>query len=127
LIHDDESVDETKVPILGDIPILGWLFKSSRIQRKKINLVVFLTPRIIRNKAQSHDMLDRQTGERIDWVKQNFGGRDPYGKKVDNFPRSTAMDDTLQNDEPIHMKPNGKVNGSRKPQSVNPSIKRLKQ
>ncbi len=123
LIHDEESVDETKVPVLGDIPILGWLFKSSRVLRKKINLVVFLTPRIIRDKGQAHDNLNRQTSERIDWVKQNFGGRDPYGKKIDNLPRSTAADDAPLSDEPIHTsnhsQPNSRSSRARKPQSTN--------
>ncbi len=44
---DDETI--TKVPLLGDIPILGWLFKSKRTGKKKTNLMVFLTPSIIRD------------------------------------------------------------------------------
>jgi hypothetical protein len=42
----DESV--TKVPWLGDIPILGWLFRSTTEDVRKTNLLVFLTPRIVR-------------------------------------------------------------------------------
>jgi hypothetical protein len=37
------------VPWLGDIPFLGWLFKSSRLSLRKVNLVVFLTPHIVRD------------------------------------------------------------------------------
>ncbi len=39
----------TKVPILGDIPILGWLFKRKETVEKKTNLLIFITPRIIRS------------------------------------------------------------------------------
>lgn len=39
----------TKVPLLGDIPILGWLFKRKQTVEKKTNLLIFITPRIIRN------------------------------------------------------------------------------
>jgi general secretion pathway protein D len=39
---------ETKVPLLGSIPILGNLFKFSSVSRKKTNLLIFLTPHIIR-------------------------------------------------------------------------------
>lgn len=41
----DESIN--KVPLLGDIPILGWLFKSKSKEIKKINLLFFLTPKIL--------------------------------------------------------------------------------
>jgi general secretion pathway protein D len=116
LIRDEENVDETKVPILGDIPILGWLFKSSKIAKRKINLVVFLTPKIVRNKKQSHELLNTQTGERIDWIKQNFSGRDPYGKKIDSFPRAAESDMADEAIEPISSK--SKSNSKRRPQSV---------
>ncbi|NOX24566.1 MAG: type II secretion system secretin GspD [Deltaproteobacteria bacterium] len=40
-----------KVPLLGDIPLLGWLFKSKTTVKRKTNLLVFITPRIIKNSA----------------------------------------------------------------------------
>ncbi|MBF0319271.1 MAG: type II secretion system secretin GspD [Nitrospirae bacterium] len=49
LIQDREETNITKVPLLGDIPLIGWLFKSKETSRKKINLMVFLTPHIINN------------------------------------------------------------------------------
>ncbi|BCD68951.1 secretin N-terminal domain-containing protein [Nitratiruptor sp. YY09-18] len=48
--YDDK---ETKVPLLGDIPIAGNLFKNREKIRDKVNLVVILTPFIVKN---SHDM-----------------------------------------------------------------------
>ena len=39
----------TKTPFLGDIPWLGWLFKRERTEERKTNLLVFITPRIIRS------------------------------------------------------------------------------
>ncbi|HPQ52396.1 MAG TPA: secretin N-terminal domain-containing protein [Spirochaetota bacterium] len=47
LIRNEKSVDETKVPILGDIPLLGWLFKRKTVSDKKTNLLVFITPYIV--------------------------------------------------------------------------------
>jgi general secretion pathway protein D len=52
LIDELQQDQEAKVPWLGDIPILGWLFKSTRDSIQKRNLLVFLTPHIIRNKSQ---------------------------------------------------------------------------
>lgn len=93
LIRDEESVDETKVPILGDVPVLGWLFKSRSMTKKKINLVVFITPKIIRGIEDSQQLLGEKANERIDWIKRNFDGRDPNGAKMDGLPRAAKGTD----------------------------------
>jgi len=49
LMRDKESIKVTKVPLLGDIPVLGWLFKNKEKTVEKINLLFFLTPRILAN------------------------------------------------------------------------------
>ena len=49
LLSDEYQDTVSKVPFLGDIPILGWAFKSSKRTLRKINLLVFLTPHIIRS------------------------------------------------------------------------------
>ena len=58
---DDQFADiETKVPLLGDIPLLGWLFKSRKTQRQKTNLFVFLTPHVINNKADAQKIYNEK-------------------------------------------------------------------
>ncbi|MBL6989339.1 MAG: type II secretion system secretin GspD [Bacteriovoracaceae bacterium] len=47
MMRDKEIVKETKVPLLGDIPILGWLFKHKSKNVQKVNLLIFLTPTIL--------------------------------------------------------------------------------
>jgi len=49
LLSEEYQDTVSKVPWLGDIPILGWAFKSSSRELRKINLLVFLTPHIIRS------------------------------------------------------------------------------
>ncbi len=49
LIGDRYQDDVTKVPWLGDIPVLGWLFKTQNKKVQKANLLVFLTPHIVRS------------------------------------------------------------------------------
>lgn len=49
LIRDDIREVESKVPLLGDIPLLGWLFKSKSVTQVKSNLMVFLRPTIVNN------------------------------------------------------------------------------
>ncbi len=47
LIRNNSNVEETKVPLLGDIPLLGWLFKRKTVQHTKTNLLVFITPHVV--------------------------------------------------------------------------------
>jgi general secretion pathway protein D len=47
LIQDQQVETETKVPCLGDIPVLGWFFKSRNESVRKTNLIVFIRPQII--------------------------------------------------------------------------------
>jgi len=48
LMQEKEEESVTKMPLLGDIPVLGWLFKSSTVSKNKKNLLVFLTPHIVK-------------------------------------------------------------------------------
>ncbi|MBW1687152.1 MAG: type II secretion system secretin GspD [Deltaproteobacteria bacterium] len=57
LISDEYSDEVNKVPWLGDIPFLGWAFKTTKRTLTKKNLLVFITPHIIR----SRDDLERET------------------------------------------------------------------
>jgi type II secretory pathway component GspD/PulD (secretin) len=49
LIGDDKSSSETKVPFLGDIPLLGNLFKATTKTHNKTDLLIFLTPHIVQS------------------------------------------------------------------------------
>lgn len=56
LISDDITETESKVPLLGDIPLLGWLFKSKSTKHVKRNLMVFLRPTIVLDKQKATDL-----------------------------------------------------------------------
>ena len=60
LIRDVVQETQSKVPFLGDIPIIGWLFRSSSESHVKQNLIVFLKPTIVLNKEDSRDILRRK-------------------------------------------------------------------
>ncbi len=53
LLDDKASESVQKVPFLGDIPLLGWLFKYKTTTNKKANLMVFMRPTIIRDAAMA--------------------------------------------------------------------------
>lgn len=84
LMKEDDIEQIQKVPLLGDIPIIGWLFKSRNSSKEKTNLLVFLTPKIIRNAEDSKDILTKKIDQRLRFIK-DMGGRDPYGEKIDEI------------------------------------------
>lgn len=52
IIDQSMSSGEFKVPLLGDIPLLGWLFKTHAKNQEKTNLFIFITPHIVENPAE---------------------------------------------------------------------------
>ena len=54
--HKEESV--SKVPFLGDLPLIGWLFKGKGKKSVKRNVYAFITPKIIRSSLQSQNLLE---------------------------------------------------------------------
>jgi general secretion pathway protein D len=65
LIDDQVRETEAKIPGLGDIPVLGWLFKYKTAEKIKQNLMVFIHPTILRNEAQQ----SRITGEKYNYMR----------------------------------------------------------
>ena len=63
LIDDNRSENETKVPGLGDIPILGWLFRNTSDAKQRTNLYVFLTPRVIKSPEEADKLLSEKRAE----------------------------------------------------------------
>lgn len=87
LINDSDSVSTSKVPLLGDIPILGWLFRSRQVTSRKKNLVVFITPKIIRNPTVMKDLVQGELDKRLEFIKKEARGVDPYGQTVDEISK----------------------------------------
>ncbi len=60
LIQDQENETVNKVPLLGDIPGLGWLFKTTTKTRQKTNLMILLTPHIVKEASDLTAVTDEQ-------------------------------------------------------------------
>jgi general secretion pathway protein D len=86
LQKEDDLESISKVPLLGDIPILGWLFKSRSTSREKTNMLIFLTPKIIRTAQDGQQLLGDKLEQRQKYIK-NAGGRDPYGEVIDGIQK----------------------------------------
>lgn len=73
LIDDQATVSTQKVPFLGDIPVVGNLFRSRQSLKKKTNLLVFITPYIIKERADFLAILKKKIEERNAFVDMNYG------------------------------------------------------
>ena len=60
LVRDNLILSEKKLPWLGDIPWLGWLFKSQTRASEKLNLLVFLTPHLVRDQSDMIELNERK-------------------------------------------------------------------
>lgn len=60
LISDDQSETHEKVPILGDLPLIGKLFSGSGKNRTKNNLMVFIHPQILKDESHVADITQRR-------------------------------------------------------------------
>ena len=96
----------SKVPILGDLPLLGWLFKNSETKRKQSNLIVFITPNIIRSADEHRNILSDKLKERMEFIRQFTGNKDPYSEvtkqmisnkskpAVKEIPKETTLEES---------------------------------
>ena len=63
LVRDNIIINERKVPLLGDIPFLGWLFRFESRSIQKLNLLVFLTPTLVRDEIDVVELNARKSAE----------------------------------------------------------------
>jgi len=88
LVGATDTLVETKVPVLGDLPVLGGLFRGTRSSERKTNLMVFLTPHII---DSPDDMLEIQRvkeAQRQEFLRRFYGkSRDQYLSELNSLLR----------------------------------------
>ena len=83
LMRDNTTQGESKIPILGDIPVLGWLFKSKTSSTQKINLILVLTPYIVRNADDFQHILERKVREYEEFAAEYYGSTPKYRAYID--------------------------------------------
>ncbi|HLE01085.1 MAG TPA: type II secretion system secretin GspD [Bdellovibrionota bacterium] len=88
LVRDKINDSVSKIPVLGDIPLLGWLFRAKNSTSEKTNLLIFLTPHIVRQYDKIRAVLDKKLKERDDFIEENAGGVDPLRKVRDEMIRN---------------------------------------
>jgi general secretion pathway protein D len=68
LMQDRIIYNESKIPFLGDIPILGYLFKYTQKEKKKTNLLVLLTPYVIKDQFDLQQIVEKKVRERAEFL-----------------------------------------------------------
>jgi general secretion pathway protein D len=84
LMSDRIQYSEEKIPLLGDIPLLGYLFKYTSKTKKKNNLLVLLTPYVIQDQVDIEQIVERKVRERAEFLR-SFSA-------LDQMPYLPAMD-----------------------------------
>jgi len=83
-IMQERSIESIgKVPILGDIPLLGYLFRETTRRKVKVNLLLFLTPYIIRDASDFRRIFEKKMAERQRFVEEFYGQVPGYDVPID--------------------------------------------
>ena len=82
LIRDKENTTNTKVPLLGSLPGLGFLFRSTSVTTQKQNLLVFLRPTILDSRAAITEITQRKFNS---VYEVEIEGREPASVLSDLF------------------------------------------
>jgi general secretion pathway protein D len=81
-LMSDKVIDSvTKIPILGDIPVLGFFFRNTSKHVVKTNLIIALTPYVVNDQSDLRRVLEKKMKERREFVER-FGGEDRH--ELDN-------------------------------------------
>ena len=70
LVEEQRTDTKNKVPLLGDIPVIGWFFKGRSSDRDKTNLMIFIRPTIFREPdAANKEAVNRYVQLRLDQLE----------------------------------------------------------
>ena len=73
MMQESFNTLERKIPLLGDIPLLGNLFKFKSVSRKKTNLLIFLTPHVIKSPTEMQQVTEGHQEKMDRFIDQNKG------------------------------------------------------
>jgi general secretion pathway protein D len=73
LMGTTDTEVETKIPILGDMPLIGALFRGSRDSSRKTNLMVFITPHIVDDEYDMQEIMQVKEAQRQEFIRRFYG------------------------------------------------------
>jgi len=88
IVGTTQSHTENKIPVLGDLPLVGALFRSTTDQDRKTNLMVFLTPHIIDGPDDMYEVQRVKEAQRAEFLRRFYGkSRDKYWAELQSLLR----------------------------------------
>ena len=72
LMRDEYTTSREKIPVLGDLPLLGALFRRTETVKRKANLLLILTPHVIRDQSDLRRIFERKMQERQEFLDRFF-------------------------------------------------------
>lgn len=101
LIRDTTNRRRNQIPVAGDIPVLGWLFRGKSNNQTKRNMVVLVTPHIVKDHADFERLTDNRVedyrNEHLQWLmKQRF-----FKKQKQNFKERRDFRPTIEYSESV--------------------------
>jgi len=72
LMREATQKTKNKIPVLGDLPVLGFLFRNSKTSTKKTNLILIMTPYVIRDQSDLRKVFERKMQERQEFLDRYF-------------------------------------------------------
>jgi general secretion pathway protein D len=91
LMRDQLTTSSSKVPVLGDIPLIGALFRTTDKTKEKKNLLLFLTPYVIRSPADLRTIYERKMRERQEFVDRYFVFSDAEYEAPVDYSRTRGL------------------------------------
>jgi general secretion pathway protein D len=89
LIQERNVRGVKKIPFLGSLPVIGWLFRDTVTTKSKTNLLLFLTPYIIRDESDYRRIYEKKRKEQQDFIEQ-FYGRQAAFEVTTDFARKAG-------------------------------------
>jgi general secretion pathway protein D len=96
LMREQETVSETKVPLLGDIPVLGMLFRQQTKTKGKTNLMLILTPYVIRDQNDLRSVFERKMQERQEFLDRYFVFGTTKWEPPNDFSRANGVVEAIR-------------------------------
>ncbi len=103
LMGDRKTDSVTKVPLLGDLPLLGALFRSKKVDIDKTNLLLVLTPHIVRSDEDFSRIFERKLDERREYARFMSDRASKFNATM-NWQRKIGPFEHLDRDLTRHMK-----------------------
>jgi general secretion pathway protein D len=91
LIRDQYATNREKIPVLGDIPVLGALFRHSNTIKRKTNLLLILTPHVIREQTDLRRIFERKMQERQEFIDRYFVFQDTDWRPPRDWTRANRL------------------------------------